>query len=335
MSKNRDKKKVHEAPEDSSLNGNDIDNEDQEDILSGDKLSTLESRPLDADNNGGEDQVVVLDMDEAPDTPTEMDKLVEEALKTAAGKKAKAHRYREEILRLAEEKVKLAAEKDKLYAELYGLKTRLQKAKEELGESLDLVKRQQAEFQNYRRRVERDKSAWTENAQADFMKDLIPLMDDFERAMKSFTVENAEEYHKGVQMIYAQLLNLLKRYGLEEIEAVGKEFDPNYHDAVMREEREDLPNNTNLDALQKGFTFKGKTLRPSMVKVAVHPSEVRYPPSGDAAAGEAEPAERKERQAAADRGGPQESGDVGEQGGAPNAGSGERGENVGEAPGED
>jgi molecular chaperone GrpE len=149
----------------------------------------------------------------------------------------------------------LAAERDRLAAEKAELEDRFRRA--------------QAEFENARRRAERDRSDFVQFAAADVVRSLLPMLDDFERALK---VESADkEYAKGVELIYGRLMDALKKQGLEPIETAGKKFDPNLHEAVMREQSEDAEDQAILGELQRGYNFKGKLLRPAWVKVAVHP----------------------------------------------------------------
>jgi molecular chaperone GrpE len=103
------------------------------------------------------------------------------------------------------------------------------------------------------------------------IRDILPIVDDFERALR---VESADaEYRKGVELIYQRLIETLKKIGLEPIEiAPGTPFDPNIHQAVARVETEDAEDNTVLDEFQRGYNFKGKLLRPAMVRVAVKPA---------------------------------------------------------------
>ena len=103
------------------------------------------------------------------------------------------------------------------------------------------------------------------------VREILPVLDDFERALK--TDSSDAGYRKGVELIYQRLVETLKKIGLEPIEStIGGEFDPNLHQAVVRFETEDAPDNTILDEFQRGYNFKGKLLRPAMVRVAVHPA---------------------------------------------------------------
>ena len=149
----------------------------------------------------------------------------------------------------------LTAERDQLAAEQADLKDRLLRAL--------------ADFDNFRRRAERDRSEYVQFAAMEIIRNLIPILDDFHRAMKVETSDR--EYAKGIELIEQRLFETLKKAGLEPIEAEGKPFDPNLHQAVDRVESEELPDQTVLQEYQSGYNFKGKLLRPAMVRVAVRP----------------------------------------------------------------
>ena len=149
----------------------------------------------------------------------------------------------------------LAAERDRLTTEKAELEDRLL--------------RMRAEFENARRRAERERSEYLQFASMDLVKDLLPVLDDFERAMRVETPDR--EYAKGVELIYQRMYETLKRLGLEPIDTQGKRFDPNLHQAIERVPTEDAEDQTVLGEFQRGYQFKGKLLRPAMVKVAVHP----------------------------------------------------------------
>lgn len=138
----------------------------------------------------------------------------------------------------------------------------------ERDELKDTIVRRQAEFDNFRKRTEREKSEFLQFAGMDLVRDLLPVLDDFERALK---VEcSSPGYAKGVEMIYNRMFDQMKKLGLEPIETKGAPFDPNFHQAVERVETTDAADGTVLGEFQRGYTFKGKLLRPSMVRVAVH-----------------------------------------------------------------
>ena len=151
---------------------------------------------------------------------------------------------------------------DQLRIERDGLKVERDELKE-------LLLRRQAEFENFRKRTEKERSEYLQFAGMEIVRDMLPIVDDFERALK--VVGGNAEYVKGVEMIYSRTLDALKKVGLEPIETAGKTFDPHQHQAVERVETKDAGDGTILAEFQRGYNFKGKLLRPSMVKVAVRP----------------------------------------------------------------
>jgi len=148
-----------------------------------------------------------------------------------------------------------SAERDRLAAE----KAELQ----------DLLQRRQAEFENYRRRVERERSELFEYASMESVKSLLPILDDFERALKTETADR--EYARGMELIYQRFFELLKKLGLEQISTEVPLFNPHIHHAVEMVDTTDHPDQTILEQFQPGYYFKGRLLRPAMVKVAVNP----------------------------------------------------------------
>ena len=149
----------------------------------------------------------------------------------------------------------LTAERDQLAAEKADLRDRLL--------------RTLADFDNYRKRAERDRIEYPQFAAMEMVRALIPILDDFRRAVKVETAD--KEYAKGIELIDQRLFEILKKAGLEPIEAAGKTFDPNLHQAVGIVQSEEYPDQTVLEEYQSGYNFKGKLLRPAMVKVAVRP----------------------------------------------------------------
>lgn len=133
----------------------------------------------------------------------------------------------------------------------------------------DRCLRLQAEFQNLRRRNEKEKVEWHEYASTEAVRALLPILDDFERALK---VECADkDYSRGMELIYQRLFDSLKKLGLEPITSLGQVFDPHVHHAVDRKESTDAADDTILEEYQRGYNFKGRLLRPAMVAVAVTP----------------------------------------------------------------
>lgn len=150
-------------------------------------------------------------------------------------------------------------------ADILADRDRLAKEKAEIQ---DLLQRRQAEFDNFRRRVERERSELLEFASMDTIKALLPILDDFERALK---VESADkEYARGMELIYQRLFEALKKLGLEPISSGEPVFNPHIHHAVEMVDTKDHPDQTILDEYQRGYNFKGRLLRPAMVKVAVN-----------------------------------------------------------------
>ncbi len=137
----------------------------------------------------------------------------------------------------------------------------------EKNELNDRLLRRQAEFDNFRRRVERERFETMEYASTEAVRAMIPILDDFERALKAETAD--KEYAKGMGLIYQRLLDNLTKLGLEPVPAVGTVFDPNLHHAIQKEESEEAEENAILEEYQRGYNFRGRPLRPAMVKVAV------------------------------------------------------------------
>lgn len=138
----------------------------------------------------------------------------------------------------------------------------------EKAELQDLLQRRQAEFENFRRREERQRADLFEFAAMDSVKALLPVIDDFERALKVETAD--KEYARGLELIYNRFLEALKKLGLEPITSESPLFNPHVHHAVEMVDTKDHPDQTILDEYQKGYYFKGRLLRPAMVKVAVN-----------------------------------------------------------------
>ncbi|AIF52253.1 nucleotide exchange factor GrpE [Pelosinus sp. UFO1] len=147
-----------------------------------------------------------------------------------------------------------------LEAELLG-KDRL------LEEANDRYKRLQADFDNFRRRTRQEKEELSNIVAQNVILELLPVLDNFERALGSVATQDADKMLSGVEMIYRQLAQVLEKSGLTTVEAVGKGFDPQQHEAVMRVEDAEQPDGTIVEELQKGYAVRGKVIRPSMVKV--------------------------------------------------------------------
>jgi molecular chaperone GrpE len=133
----------------------------------------------------------------------------------------------------------------------------------------DRLLRKTAEFDNYRKRVERDRQSMSEGVTADVVRDLLPLVDDLERALKADPgSEGAEAYRRGVELIHRQLLEILKKRGVRTIEALGADFDPHFHQAVAYEQVDGAREGEVIEEFGRGYMLGDRLLRPAMVKVA-------------------------------------------------------------------
>ena len=150
--------------------------------------------------------------------------------------------------------------------EIEALKGQVDGLNKDLQEKKDRLLRLQADFDNFRRRSAKEREEISAVVTQNFCKDMLPLLDNFERAMAAET-KDVEAFQKGVEMIFTQFQEILKENGLEHIEAVGQKFDPNFHQAVMRVEDPEKEDDTVAQELQKGYMVKGRVIRPSMVQV--------------------------------------------------------------------
>lgn len=159
-----------------------------------------------------------------------------------------------------------ASEAAAMQEEIEALKGQVEKLTGDLQEKKDRLLRLQADFDNFRRRSAKEREEISAVVTQNFCKDMLPLLDNFERAMAAET-KDVEAFQKGVEMIFTQFQEVLKKNGLEQIEAVGQKFDPNFHQAVMRVEDPEKEDDTVAQELQKGYMAKGRVIRPSMVQV--------------------------------------------------------------------
>jgi molecular chaperone GrpE len=142
-------------------------------------------------------------------------------------------------------------------------------AQRQRDEYYDLLLRKQAEFDNYRKRVERERQMASDAAAASMLEELLPLMDDLDRALKvEATGDAAESYRRGVEIIHRQLADILRKRGVRPIEALGADFDPYYHQAVSYDPVEGRRDGEIIEEFRRGYMLGDRLLRPSMVKVA-------------------------------------------------------------------
>ena len=132
----------------------------------------------------------------------------------------------------------------------------------------DQLLRARAEFDNYRKRMERDRAQVSARMTEDALRDFLPIIDDLERALAADTGDAGSSIHQGVQMIYKQALEVLRRRGLEPIDAIGQDFDPNIHEAVAYEPAEGRREGEIIGELRRGYRIGDRLVRPAMVRVA-------------------------------------------------------------------
>ena len=148
-------------------------------------------------------------------------------------------------------------------------KKKKDKKDEKIEELTDRVKRQMAEFDNFRKRTEKEKSTMFEMGASDIIKKLLPIVDNFDRGFKSVTDEELETpFAKGMDMVHKQLLKMLEDADVKPIEALGGEFNPDFHNAVMHVEDDSVGENIVVEEFEKGYTYRDQVIRHSMVKVA-------------------------------------------------------------------
>ena len=145
-------------------------------------------------------------------------------------------------------------------------KEKKDKKDEQIEELTDRLKRQMAEFDNFRKRTEKEKSSMYIIGARDIVEKMLPIVDNFERGLAQAPEDDS--FAEGMKMIYRQMMTAFDEMGVKPIEAVGKEFDPNLHNAVMHVEDESVGENIVVEEFQKGYTYKDFVVRHSMVKVA-------------------------------------------------------------------
>src|SRR5690242_14644918 len=144
-----------------------------------------------------------------------------------------------------------------------------QHLKEELDDLFDRLLRKQAEFENFKKRVEREKSEFAQFASSELMRELLNVLDSFELAIRNASAEGGREnVLRGFELIHKQLQDTLGRFGLKAIEAKGQPFDPNYHQAVSTQASSDVREDTVVEELRKGYVLNGRLLRAAMVTVS-------------------------------------------------------------------
>lgn len=190
----------------------------------------------------------------------EIEETLEENEKTAEEAEGSQEESREE----AQEEN--ASEKEK--KGLFGKKKK-DKKDEKIEELTDMVKRQMAEFDNFRKRTEKEKASMYEIGAREIVEKILPVVDNFERGLATVSEEEKNSpFAEGMTKIYRQLMTAFDEMGVKTIEAVGQEFNPDFHNAVMHVEDEEAGENMVVEEFQKGYTYKDHVIRHSMVKVA-------------------------------------------------------------------
>ena len=193
---------------------------------------------------------------------------VEEAKKTAEATKEEAAEDEAKKAETEDSKESDTEEK-KSGKKLFGKKDKKDKKDEKIEELTDRLTRQMAEFDNFRKRTEKEKSQMYEIGAKDIIEKILPVVDNFERGLAAVAEDDKEDpFVQGMDKIYKQLMTTLDGIGVKPIEAVGQEFNPDFHNAVMHEENEEAGENTITEEFQKGYMYRDSVVRHSMVKVA-------------------------------------------------------------------
>ena len=175
----------------------------------------------------------------------------------------------EETVEEAEEAVAEEPETEKEKGSFFKKKEKKDKKDEKIEELTDRVRRQMAEFDNFRKRTEKEKTQMFETGAKSIVEKILPVVDNFERGLAAVTEEEkGTPFVEGMEKIYKQMMTVLEEAGVKPIEAIGQEFDPNLHNAVMHVEDEGFGENIIAEEFQKGYTYRDSVVRHSMVKVA-------------------------------------------------------------------
>ena len=174
----------------------------------------------------------------------------------------------EDVVEETEETVEEAKE-ESAGRKFFGKKNKKDKKDEKIEELTDKVIRQMAEFDNFRKRTEKEKSQMYEIGAKDIIDKILPVIDNFERGLSVVGEDKKEDpFVQGMEMVYKQLMTTLESAGVKVIEAVGQEFNPDFHNAVMHVEDDEVGENIVVEEFQKGYMYRESVVRYSMVKVA-------------------------------------------------------------------
>ena len=194
---------------------------------------------------------------------------VEEAKKEAEASKDEAEEAKTEEVSEEQEAGTEDQTEEKASKKFFGKKDKKDKKDEKIEELTDRLTRQMAEFDNFRKRTEKEKSQMYEIGAKDIIEKILPVVDNFERGLDAVKEEEKEDpFVQGMEKVYKHLLTTLEGIEVKPIEAVGQPFDPNFHNAVMHVEDENFGENIVAEEFQKGYTYRDSVVRHSMVKVA-------------------------------------------------------------------
>lgn len=221
-----------------------------------------------------EDEVVYLDEDGGPDDVARALEAAERAVAAVEERhKTASHAIRPASPEAALPEAEAAPEEPAVPAgALAEERERAIRAEEEAGRLREALLRKVADFENLKKRAEREKADYIRFGLTETMRDLLGVLDNFERALAHAPAAGVEDFRAGVEMIARQLSDVLRKYGVTEVPALDTPFDPQFHEAVMREETSEVPPGTVLQVFQKGYVLNDRLLRPAMVKVSAAPA---------------------------------------------------------------
>ena len=178
----------------------------------------------------------------------------------------KKHKHKEEINETKAEAVAMPEVGEQMPVDVDALKRQLEDAEEKLAESVEGWQRSVADFQNYKKRVERDNESIYAAMKGDIIKKVLPALDDLERALQNRPADDA--WANGIELIARKLQNMLDVEGLKRIEAVGAEFNPNFHEAISHEPADNVASGHVIAVAQNGYMLGERVIRPALVRVA-------------------------------------------------------------------
>ena len=192
--------------------------------------------------------------------------LVNKNLKVKERMTEKKHKHEKEVEETQTEGVAESDATEQLSAEIEALNKKLAEAESRTSEYRDSWMRSQAEFQNYKKRLERDNELTYVNMKGDIVKKVLPVLDDLERALQNRPADNS--WANGIELIARKLQNVLDSEGIKRIEAEGVEFDPNFHEAISHEPAEGIKSGFVIGVVQNGYMLGERVIRPALVRVA-------------------------------------------------------------------